>query len=112
MQTLVGGVLPADMQSGVIDRAVRDLAAKVVKWPATLHFGSYWARRVVGEVWSDQSVGHVKLKYDCPDCILLIAFVVNKYPTLFNIKCARKKWLRDICAEIVIFKIICVQTKH
>ena len=38
-------------------------AAWVVTWLAALHFGPYWARRVVAGARSDQSAGHVKTKY-------------------------------------------------
>ena len=39
--------------------AVCDQATKKVMWLATLYFGLYWARRAVGEAWSDQLAGHV-----------------------------------------------------
>ena len=35
------------------------MTAKEAMRLATLHFGPYWARRVVGEARSDQSAGHV-----------------------------------------------------
>ena len=38
--------------------AVCGLVTKEVTWLATLHFGPYWARRAVGEAWSNQSAGH------------------------------------------------------
>ena len=70
-------------------------------WLATLHFGPYLARRAVIVAWSNQLANHVKplYLYDCPDCILQNALVVNKYPSLFYFKGARRQWLRINCVE-------------
>ena len=69
------------------------------------HFGSYWARRAVGEAWPDKSVGHVKPLYlnDCPDRIFQNDLVANKYRTLFPRRGDRRWWLRINCAKIAIF---------
>ena len=37
--------------------AVFDLASELL---ATYYFGPYWARQMVGQAWSNQSVGSVK----------------------------------------------------
>ena len=60
----------------------------VVTEPATLHFGPYWARWAVRETQSDISASHINFKhlYDCPNSILKIALVANKYAILFILK--------------------------
>ena len=47
-----------------------------------------FARRAIAVARSDQSAGHIKPvhAYDCPDPILRIAPVENKYPTFFVFK--------------------------
>ena len=44
--------------------------------------------------------------YYCPDHILQIALMANKYPNLFYLRGARRWWWRVICAEIAIFETI------
>ena len=43
--------------------AIRDSAAKVVTWSATLRLSPSWVRQAVEEAWSDQSAGYVKPYY-------------------------------------------------
>ena len=70
--------------------AVFEPATEVVMWLETVQFGLYWIRRVVSKARLDQSTNHVKLLYlyNCPDRVLQIAVVANKYSTLFYHKIA------------------------
>ena len=62
--------------------------AKGAIWPATIQFGPYWTRWVVGQVWSDQLAGHINSLHS-NDSLHQIASVSNKYTTLFYLKGAR-----------------------
>ena len=59
---------------------VHDPEAKVVRWPATLHFGPYKAIQVVKEAQSDQlgAMAWQDQLCDCLNCILQFTIVANK----------------------------------
>ena len=59
-------------------------------------------RQAIAAAWFDQLANHIKPWHlcSCPNGILQIALLANKYPTLFYLKAARRRWLRVNCAEI------------
>ena len=82
------------LEDGIlVTRQSFNLTAKVIRWPATLHFSYYWARRAIWEAWS---AGYVKLwpLHGYLNCIFQIALVANKH-----LKDAWKQWLKFNCIE-------------
>ena len=58
--------------------AVYDLVALVATWLATLHFGPYWARQVVGEAQPNQLARHVKLSSKVLQKNFFVSFWIRK----------------------------------
>ena len=69
---------------------------------------------MIREAWSDQLTVYVKPYYlhNCPDCILQIALLANKYLILFYLKGACRWWLMFNCTERAILKTIPTKCKQ
>ena len=102
------GWRPVILGNVILVTVVRDPATEVIAWFSILYFGPDLIWRTVGGARFDQSVGQIKFQHqcNCPDRILQIAFVENKYLNLLYLNGAKRRWLRLNCAERAILETI------